>query len=206
MASASPASGRTAAGLAARLALAAAALAVAAGLAAIPAAIPSAAAPAGKAGPSLRSAAIGAAGGAAGNSRFTARGTLGQPHPVGPGAGQTHALVAGFWSAFQRTAWLADADAPTPLQNLLLQNHPNPFNPRTRITYSVARSAPVRIVVYDLRGARVATLVRETQEPGWYTVAWEGRDDAGRAVAAGLYFCHLRIGDFESVKKMLMIK
>ncbi len=64
---------------------------------------------------------------------------------------------------------------------------PNPFNPRVRIGFSLDRASPVSLVVFDLRGRRVRTLVQESRSAGPGSIIWDGTDDSGRAVASGVY-------------------
>jgi hypothetical protein len=88
------------------------------------------------------------------------------------------------------------------------QNYPNPFNPDTRITYwvpeGVARS--VRLVIYDVRGARVRTLVSGEVASGKHTVSWDGRNDQGQQVGSGVYFYRMVQPNFTATKKMLLLK
>ncbi|HUU27620.1 MAG TPA: beta-L-arabinofuranosidase domain-containing protein [archaeon] len=88
------------------------------------------------------------------------------------------------------------------------QNHPNPFNPTTTISYAVPEGPAVRVslVVYDLRGTLVKTLVDDIKEPGYYTVMWDGTDDAGRNQSSGVYFYRLRAADYTGVRKMVLVK
>ncbi|MCB1182979.1 S8 family serine peptidase [bacterium] len=83
---------------------------------------------------------------------------------------------------------------------------PNPFNPATRIGYTLEAAGPVHLAVYDLRGALVRTLVAGDRPAGAHEVAWDGRDDAGRAVAGGVYAVRLRAGDGEQVRKVALVK
>ncbi|MBK9303496.1 MAG: hypothetical protein IPM94_06330 [bacterium] len=64
---------------------------------------------------------------------------------------------------------------------------PNPFNPRTRLRFGTTQPGPVKVEVYDLRGTRIALLGDGTVAAGWHEMDWNGRDDAGLAVAAGAY-------------------
>ncbi|MGD9548598.1 MAG: endonuclease [Candidatus Krumholzibacteriia bacterium] len=68
---------------------------------------------------------------------------------------------------------------------------PNPFNPRTTIEYTVARTGPVTLAVYDLAGRRVRTLVSGPISAGEHQVPWDGRDQSGRALPSATYFCRL---------------
>jgi len=94
----------------------------------------------------------------------------------------------------------------------LAQNFPNPFNPSTKIEYWVpgdggaAGAAPVSLVIYDVRGARVRTLVDTRQPSGRYRVEWDGRDSAGTPVGSGVYFYRLATSHFSGTRKMLLLK
>lgn len=85
-------------------------------------------------------------------------------------------------------------------------NYPNPFNPRTMIKFSVPADGQVELAVFDVRGVRVRTLIREVMAAGHHEAHWMGRDDAGRAVASGSYFYRLRSGKDTVVGKMLLMK
>ncbi len=91
------------------------------------------------------------------------------------------------------------------------QNYPNPFNPVTKIEYWVpeeagsARSA-VSLVVYDVRGGRVRTLVNGARAPGRFVAEWDGRDDAGTPVGSGVYFYRMTTGAFQDARKMVLLK
>ena len=83
----------------------------------------------------------------------------------------------------------------------LSQNYPNPFNPSTSINFSIPKSGNVRLVVYDLLGKEVATLVNENLTIGNYTV-----DFKGTSLASGVYFYKLITNDFTDIKKMTLVK
>ena len=74
----------------------------------------------------------------------------------------------------------------------LSQNYPNPFNPSTRIDYSVRQFSPIQIMIFDILGHHVKTLVDGNQTAGNYTVVWDGRDETGQPVSSGLYFYALK--------------
>jgi hypothetical protein len=88
----------------------------------------------------------------------------------------------------------------------LHQNHPNPFNPTTRITYEVASRVRVTLGVYDVRGGLVKTLVDEDKGPGAYTAEWNATDFAGERVSTGVYFYRLEAGRFAETRKMILLK
>jgi flagellar hook assembly protein FlgD len=88
---------------------------------------------------------------------------------------------------------------------VLEQNHPNPFNPATTISFFVPSEAPVWLIIYDTVGRRIRTLIEGEVLVGSGEVIWDGRSDEGRLVSSGIYFCHIEVGkDSESRKLVLM--
>ncbi len=88
-----------------------------------------------------------------------------------------------------------------------LQNAvPNPFNPATMIHYSIAKPGMVELVVYDLSGRAVRTLISQSQASGTHQVQWNGQNDAGQAVASGVYLYQLRSGRQIERKRMVLLK
>ncbi len=89
----------------------------------------------------------------------------------------------------------------------LWPNQPNPFNPSTMIRYRVAGDGEVELAVYSARGEKVRTLATGWRTTGTeYTVVWDGRDDAGRVQASGVYYALLRSGGERALQKMLLLK
>ncbi len=88
----------------------------------------------------------------------------------------------------------------------LAQNHPNPFNPKTSIAFTVAESGPVSLRVYNLAGRVVRTLVDELRMPNEYEVRWDGRDDSGNQVGSGVYYYSLEIAGERETKRMVLLK
>ncbi|HCL29021.1 MAG TPA: hypothetical protein DIC52_11350 [Candidatus Latescibacteria bacterium] len=87
------------------------------------------------------------------------------------------------------------------------QAYPNPFNPSTQIDFALAAETSARLVIYDVLGRVVRTLVPGQSMPaGFYSVSWDGRDTAGRAVGNGLYFYRLATPDFVGTGRMMMLK
>jgi serine protease len=86
------------------------------------------------------------------------------------------------------------------------QNHPNPFNPTTNITYSLTASADVELVVINVLGQQIRTLVNEYQSAGAHSVVWDGRDQGGNQVASGIYFYRMISDGSVDTKKMLLMK
>jgi len=89
-----------------------------------------------------------------------------------------------------------------PLTYSLSQNYPNPFNPSTTIRYSLPEVQHVGIVIYNLLGQRVATVVDQVQNPGQHEVLWE---PAG-GLASGVYFIRMHAGSYVAVRKMLYVR
>jgi hypothetical protein len=90
-----------------------------------------------------------------------------------------------------------------PTEFTLQQNYPNPFNPTTNISYNLVASGKVSLVVYDLLGRKVATLVNEFQNAGIHYVTF---DAVHSSISSGMYFYKLTAGSFSSTKKMMLIK
>jgi len=94
-----------------------------------------------------------------------------------------------------------------PIKFVLEQNYPNPFNPSTKIKYSIPSAGQVipsvSIVVFDVLGREVATLVNKRQSPGTYEVDF---DTSGRNLVSGTYFYQLRVGNFIQTKKMILLR
>jgi flagellar hook assembly protein FlgD len=88
----------------------------------------------------------------------------------------------------------------------LSNNYPNPFNPSTKIQFAVPSEQNISLVIYNILGQRVRTLVQGVRPVGQYTVTWDGKDEAGRTVESGVYICRLETGSIALVKKMLMLK
>lgn len=89
----------------------------------------------------------------------------------------------------------------------LLPNVPNPFNPSTVIRYQLLETSDVRLRVYDVGGRRIRDLwAAPSQTPGLYSVSWDGRDNSGRLVASGVYFCRLESDGYSQSQRMTLIK
>jgi hypothetical protein len=97
--------------------------------------------------------------------------------------------------------------APTSRQSLeLLQNIPNPFNPRTTITYTVPRAGLVNLKIYDVQGHSVKTIVNEYKSASEYTTTWGGRDNNGIEVSAGIYFVRLEARGQVRTRKVVLLR
>ncbi|MDD3643213.1 MAG: FlgD immunoglobulin-like domain containing protein, partial [Candidatus Krumholzibacteria bacterium] len=102
------------------------------------------------------------------------------------------------------TDW-TDADA-TPAATAMSRCWPNPFNPVTTISFTLREKGPVSLKIYDVSGRLVRTLVEETRGAGRHEIVWDGRNDGGRGVASGIYFCRMVATEFERTEKMVLLK
>ncbi|MCB0290566.1 MAG: T9SS type A sorting domain-containing protein [Calditrichaeota bacterium] len=94
-----------------------------------------------------------------------------------------------------------------PVENYQLsQNYPNPFNPTTRIRFTLAEAAPVRITVYDSRGKEVSTLLNQRMNAGTHELSWNGRDRQGQEVGSGVYIYRMESNGFQEAKKMILLQ
>ena len=88
----------------------------------------------------------------------------------------------------------------------LYQNYPNPFNPITTIQYDIPENSYVSLEIYDVLGKKVKTLVSKSLNPGRYKIMWDATNDYGQPVSAGMYFFRMRSNEFQSMKKLMLIK
>jgi hypothetical protein len=88
----------------------------------------------------------------------------------------------------------------------LHQNYPNPFNPVTTLRYDLPENSLVNIIIYDLLGRQVKTLVNQTQDAGFKSVLWNATNDYGKPVSAGVYLYQIQAGEFVQTKKMVLLK
>ncbi len=85
-------------------------------------------------------------------------------------------------------------------------NYPNPFNPETEISFSVPQRMQVSLVIYNILGEKVKTLVSGEIDAGTHSIHWNGRDEAGNSVASGIYFYRLKAEGFDQTMKMILMK
>src|SRR5205085_9879602 len=83
----------------------------------------------------------------------------------------------------------------------LYQNYPNPFNPVTRIQYAVPKEGNVKLIVYDMLGKEISTLVNQRSQPGRYEVEFDASN-----LASGVYFYKIEAEAFTDIKKMILLK
>ena len=124
--------------------------------------------------------------------------------------------AGGGWAAWSQTYFMRAViqsvttsvvvNTKVPETFKLFQNYPNPFNPSTTIRYELPSPAKVKIIVYDLNGEKIASLVDNYQAAGEYNVTWNGKNDFGQDVASGIYFYSVQAGSFNQVNKMIKLK
>jgi hypothetical protein len=93
---------------------------------------------------------------------------------------------------------------PKPLT--LYQNHPNPFNPSTTISFFLPDRTTIVLEIFDVGGRKVRTLVSGVKAPGRHVITWDGRNEAGVSVGSGIYCCRLQGGKKTLTKKMVVIR
>lgn len=99
-----------------------------------------------------------------------------------------------------------DEGTNTPSDFQLHQNYPNPFNPNTTIEFSIPRDEHVQIVIFNIIGERVITLMSDYLAAGHHQVSWNGIDLYGRSVASGIYLYSLEAGSGVWTRKMTLLK
>ncbi|HHE39949.1 MAG TPA: T9SS type A sorting domain-containing protein, partial [Candidatus Cloacimonetes bacterium] len=93
-----------------------------------------------------------------------------------------------------------------PSITVLKGNSPNPFNPDTKINFSLNQEAFTSIEIYNLKGEKVRNLVNGILPAANHSILWNGKDDRGRSVSSGIYFYRMKTADYSAVKKMIMLK
>jgi hypothetical protein len=98
------------------------------------------------------------------------------------------------------------ADDPVVTKTQLHNNYPNPFNPETTISFSINTPGRVEIDIYNIKGEKVRTLVREEYPAGNHNVVWNGTDNQNRSVASGVYMYRMSTENYSTTKKMILMK
>jgi len=83
---------------------------------------------------------------------------------------------------------------------------PNPFNPETAIRFSLPRRAHVRLLIFNVAGARVRVLAEGVYDAGPHAARWDGRDDRGRDLASGAYFYRLESDGVSDARKLILLR
>jgi subtilase family protein/MAM domain-containing protein meprin/A5/mu/flagellar hook capping protein FlgD len=92
-------------------------------------------------------------------------------------------------------------------KNFVLKNaYPNPFNPFANIRYGLPKASEVNITIFDITGRKIKTLINSSQEAGWYDLNWNGTNEQNNKVSSGMYLYKMTARNFNSVKKILLIR
>jgi hypothetical protein len=102
--------------------------------------------------------------------------------------------------------YLSLANTTIPNQFELYQNYPNPFNPVTTLQYALPEDSPVSIMIYDIMGRKVKTLVNKSQNAGYKSIQWNATNDRNEPVSSGLYLYTIQAEEFRQVRKMVLLK
>ncbi len=154
----------------------------------------------------IHSCVVGVAGARGASPAYRLAGTAGQATPIGIGASEAFRLYAGFWQRLMALYADTDPAAPPVLRTTFYGAHPNPCHGAAVIRYATATAGPVALTIFDLSGRRVRMLHNAHASPGEHQFVWDGRDDRGAPVPAGVYFHRLAVGSFESVKRLLVLR
>lgn len=129
------------------------------------------------------------------------------------GAGDARFLLEGLSSAavglVEAVVGVGDDDSVTadPGRGVVFRGAaPNPFNPRTELSYALARASRVEIVVHDVAGRRVRTLVDGPRSAGEHSIVWNGRDEAGHEVASGVYLVRVTASGEQAKQKVVLVR
>lgn len=120
-------------------------------------------------------------------------------------AGYTVDIGVSYWTTVKYAqvpvTSVEDERAPVPIEYSLFQNYPNPFNPSTTIRYAIPQAGFITLKIYNLLGREIATLVSQRQSAGEYSIQWNPI-----GLASGIYVYRLQSGDFEKVRKLILLK
>lgn len=101
---------------------------------------------------------------------------------------------------------VAGNKAGLPTDFSLSPNQPNPFKSQTAIRYSLPAASKVSLLIYDVSGALVKALVNQNQNPGFYSIQWDGTDNQNQKVASGIYIYEIKTNDFTAQKKLTVLR
>ncbi len=100
----------------------------------------------------------------------------------------------------------AEGDEAVPPMSIALSNYPNPFNPSTTIRFDLPQESHVELVIYNVRGQKIATLAEGMFQGGEHAIEWDGRDKNGTPVSSGVYLCRLNASGQNTLRKMILMK
>jgi hypothetical protein len=113
----------------------------------------------------------------------------------------------GYWVYDIEFTTVTDKDETLSLaKSNHLNNYPNPFNPKTTISFSLTTDSHVKLDIYNIKGQKVRNLINDFRTIGIHKIVWDGRDDQGQEMGSGVYLYRLQAGELTKTKKMLLIK
>lgn len=115
-------------------------------------------------------------------------------------------MLGGVFTAFPGADVGFETENPIIPNGLALKNCPNPFSQATEIRYGLPNDDHVTVMVYDLSGKRIITLLSQKQQAGYHAVVWDGRDETGQEVNGGVYSCLVETGKYAMAMKMVLMK
>ena len=129
--------------------------------------------------------------------------TVGEPLVGGNNSGaEQSSLFFGFWEIMNETQVVSPVGDEAPvLINRLFRNYPNPFNPSTRVSFTLADESQLRIEVFDLKGRRVDTIFEGVKQAGAHSINYQPKN-----LASGAYVILMRAGSFRATQRMMLLK
>ena len=118
----------------------------------------------------------------------------------------TEAANGPFTLSFDATSVGIIGEIILPTEFALHQNYSNPFNPVTTLRYDLPENSFVNINIYDMLGRKVRSLIEQNQEAGYKSVMWDGTNEYGKLVSAGVYLYRIQAGEYVQTKKMVLLK
>ena len=118
-------------------------------------------------------------------------------------------FVATSWGVYRldgRETAVSQEPVAVPREFSLDQNYPNPFNSGTALTFSTPVPGQASLAIYNLTGQKVRTLIASNLAAGSHAIRWDARDDAGNAVASGVYLYRLEAEGLVATKKLMLLK
>jgi len=103
-------------------------------------------------------------------------------------------------------SWRENGTSKIIRDNPIFHSYPNPFNANTSIVYDILHDGRTKVTIMNILGQEIATLVDEEKLSGIYKTFWNGTNDAGVAVSAGMYFCYIQAGKYSGSLKILLLK
>lgn len=120
----------------------------------------------------------------------------------------TNVVVNQFMTAIEGSSLtsVVEQQGEQPTNFSLSQNYPNPFNPETTIEYQLPRAGQVKVVIYNVAGKLVRTLIDAQHAAGKFQTHWDGKDELGNQVASGVYLYQLQAGNFQAAQRMILMR